>query len=179
MTTPRHADQSAPYSRENYQEDAARTLSPEFHADAVYREAVDQLIQAIVEYTGDADGLDTVKRALFYGTREYKPVGWTDDGIPPLAKWETDALHGAIGIATEAGELLEAIWNNPIDAAHIREELGDLEWYMAILRRALGVSQEAIQRQNIAKLYARYPEKFTAEDAEDRDYDKEYRASNA
>ena len=89
-----------------------------------------------------------------------------------------DLLHGAIGIATEAGELLDALkrsiyYGQPLDRTNLVEELGDLEWYMAILREALGVTQGEVQRINIEKLRARYPEKFTSLHALHRDLEKE------
>ena len=87
-------------------------------------------------------------------------------------------LHGAIGLATEAGELLDAIkrvlyYGGTLDRLDLVEELGDLEWYMAIVRDALGVDQDEVQRINIAKLRVRYPEKFTSQDALHRDLGQE------
>lgn len=89
-----------------------------------------------------------------------------------------DMLHGAIGLSTEAGELLDALkravfYGEPIDRTNLVEELGDLEWYMAVLREALGVTQDEVQRRNIEKLRARYPEKFTTYHALNRDLEKE------
>ena len=91
-----------------------------------------------------------------------------DGGVSP------DLLHGAIGVATEAGEMLDAVkralfYGAALDRTNLVEELGDLEWYMAVIRSALGVSQEEVQRINIEKLRARYPEKFTTEHALHRD----------
>lgn len=174
-----HEDQSRVYTRNEYQEDASRTKSSEFFGDNVYWEAVDHLIEDIIRLTGQGGGLDSVKRALYYGTNKYKPIGWREDGIDwDLDEWEIDLLHAAIGIATEAGELLESVWralrdDDEIDEANVAEELGDLEWYMAVGRNALSFSQEAVQRANIVKLYERYPEVFTSEDAENRDYEQE------
>ena len=89
-----------------------------------------------------------------------------------------DMLHGAIGLATEAGELLDAIkralfYGQPLDRTNLIEELGDLEWYMAVLRDAIGVTQEDVQARNIAKLRARYPQHFTTQDALNRDLGRE------
>jgi hypothetical protein len=45
-------------------------------------------------------------------------------------------LHGAIGLCTEAGELLDAFEKNTgLDLVNIKEELGDIYWYLAILHR--------------------------------------------
>lgn len=89
-----------------------------------------------------------------------------------------DLLHGAIGLATEAGEMLDAVkralfYGAELDRTNLIEELGDLEWYMAVLRDALGVSQEEVQRINIEKLRTRYPEKFTRGHALERDLGRE------
>lgn len=84
-----------------------------------------------------------------------------------------DLLHGAIGLATESGELLDALkralyYGGTLDRTNLIEELGDLEWYMAVIRDALGVDQAEVQRINVEKLKARYPEKFSSEDALER-----------
>lgn len=89
-----------------------------------------------------------------------------------------DLLHGAIGLATEAGELLDAVkralfYGGSLDRTNLVEELGDLEWYMAVIREALEVEQSEVQRINIEKLRARYPEKFTSDDALNRDLEQE------
>lgn len=89
-----------------------------------------------------------------------------------------DLLHGAIGLATEAGEMLDAVkralfYGADLDRTNLVEELGDLEWYMAVIRDALGVDQEEVQRINIEKLRARYPEKFTRQHALRRDLERE------
>ena len=83
-------------------------------------------------------------------------------------------LHGAIGIATEGGEVLDAIkkhvyYGKELDLNNIKEELGDLAWYMAIICDVLGVTLEEIQDANIKKLQDRYPNGFTKEDAINRD----------
>jgi NTP pyrophosphatase (non-canonical NTP hydrolase) len=79
-----------------------------------------------------------------------------------------DVLHGAIGIATESGELLDAIkkhiyYEKQLDVVNLKEELGDLMWYMALICYVHGWTFEEIQAQNIAKLRKRYPDKFTSE----------------
>lgn len=89
-----------------------------------------------------------------------------------------DILHGAMGLATEAGELLDAVkkmlfYGRTLDTTNIFEELGDIEWYMALIRETFGWTQEMVQERNIAKLKARYPEKFTTERALERDLDTE------
>jgi NTP pyrophosphatase (non-canonical NTP hydrolase) len=79
-------------------------------------------------------------------------------------------LHGVIGIITEAGELLDAIkkgifYGQVIDKENIKEELGDIMWYIAILLREFDWDMKDILSDNIDKLKKRYPEKFTTENS--------------
>lgn len=89
--------------------------------------------------------------------------------------------HGIIGISTEGGEMLGALkksmfYGNQLDIANLKEEMGDVLWYIALLCDELGVSIELLMKQNIGKLRARYPDKFSKEDSDHRDYDKEAKA---
>lgn len=89
-----------------------------------------------------------------------------------------DILHGAIGISTEAGELLDAIkkhiyYGKKLDLINVKEEIGDIFWYTALICSRLNVSFEEIMRTNIEKLKARYPNKFTEDKAINRDIERE------
>lgn len=81
-------------------------------------------------------------------------------------------FHGAIGLITEAGEILEAIQKSEIDKVNIAEESGDLKWYGALIDDVLqdnAFDPEGIFRTNILKLRKRYPQKFTEDSAQNRD----------
>lgn len=75
-----------------------------------------------------------------------------------------DALHMAVGVSGEAGELLDAvkklaIYNKPMDdaiRANIIEELGDLEFYMEGLRQTFSIDRRDTLNANKAKLAIRY-----------------------
>lgn len=87
-------------------------------------------------------------------------------------------LHAAIGIATESGELLDALkksifYGRELDRTNLIEEMGDLFWYCAIMCHQLGVSFEDVQQVNIAKLRKRYGGAFTSEAAINRDLEAE------
>lgn len=87
-------------------------------------------------------------------------------------------LHAAMGIDTESGEFMDMIkkhvlYGKPLDEVNLKEELGDLLWYIALAIDELGTSFEALFDTNIKKLRARYPSKFTEEAALNRDLDKE------
>ena len=87
------------------------------------------------------------------------------------------ANHAAIGIAGEAGELAAAIerwiyYGKPLDVINVKEELGDLFWYMAEMCNALQLDMGDIMAANIAKLRKRYPEKYTDELAAEENRDR-------
>lgn len=83
------------------------------------------------------------------------------DIVATLDADKAHALHMAVGIAGESGELLDAIkkhvvYNKPLDRANVVEELGDLEFYMEGLRQGLGITRGEVLAHNIAKLSKRY-----------------------
>lgn len=90
-------------------------------------------------------------------------------------------LHGAMGLSTEAGELMDALkkhifYNKPLDRSNLFEELGDLFWYMALICDELDFDFETIMQKNIEKLKVRYGHKFSSERSENRDLEKEREA---
>jgi predicted translin family RNA/ssDNA-binding protein len=93
-------------------------------------------------------------------------------------KIDTRVFHGILGMATESGELMNVLVENmrskkPVDAVNVHEEMHDSSWYMAIIHDALGLDWSEGLARNIAKLKARYPEKFTEHHANNRDLDAE------
>lgn len=87
-------------------------------------------------------------------------------------------LHAFMGIGTEAGEINDALkkhllYGKVFDRANAIEELGDLGWYIALACDALNVPLEEVMEKNIAKLKARYGDKFSSDAALNRDLDTE------
>ena len=91
-------------------------------------------------------------------------------------------FHAIIGIATEATELCEALYSTmmgkEVDLVNLREENGDINWYQAIFydeMTALGYpgTWEDDLVRNIDKLKARFPDKFTNENAINRNVESE------
>jgi NTP pyrophosphatase (non-canonical NTP hydrolase) len=83
-------------------------------------------------------------------------------------------LHTAMGICTEAGELLDAVkrhifYGKELDEVNLKEEIGDLGWYEEVLMDVLGVVREGVQKVNAEKLAKRYKNGFSKEEAYDRD----------
>ena len=52
-----------------------------------------------------------------------------------------------------------------LDVKNIVEEMGDIMWFIALMCKTLNISMEDVAVNNIAKLYERYPEKYSDEDA--------------
>ena len=89
-----------------------------------------------------------------------------------------DLLHAAMGMSTEANEFLDALkkhmfYGAKLDHVNLKEELGDMLWYMAIAMDVLDTDFNKEMERVIKKLRSRYPEKFTEADALDRDLEEE------
>lgn len=164
-----------------YIADALTTMSNQWHGDKVSKTVfVGKMNKAITALRE----LDMVKKTLFYGKDNFGQ--FSEQGVEDLPSRVgnggidgANLIHAIIGIATEAGELLEALRDNyndeavDIDLVNMREETGDIFWYMAILANECGFSFESAQAVNIAKLKARFPDKFNSKNAIERNLDNE------
>jgi NTP pyrophosphatase (non-canonical NTP hydrolase) len=88
------------------------------------------------------------------------------------------ALHMAVGVSGEAGELIDAvkkavIYEKPLDLDNVIEELGDLEFYMQGLRDGLGITREQTLAANRKKLAKRYNQGTYSNTAAQQRADKE------
>lgn len=90
---------------------------------------------------------------------------------------DTRLCHSIIGIMTEAGELGEALKTaldtGEFDKVNVAEEMFDGDWYKAIGTDTLGVEWSDQWERIIAKLKARFGDKFSNERANNRDTEKE------
>lgn len=87
-------------------------------------------------------------------------------------------IHAGMGLTTEAAELVDALkktvfYGKPLDTVNLKEEIGDLFWYCAIVADVCGFTFEEAMEVNIAKLRARFPNKFSEHDAQVRRLDVE------
>ena len=92
--------------------------------------------------------------------------------LPLLA--EKEALVMAVmGLCGESGEASEIVkkhvfHEHDLNRDQLRNELGDVLWYLAAMATVLGVSLEDIASENVAKLKARYPEGWDPERSRNR-----------
>ena len=69
--------------------------------------------------------------------------------------------HAALGVAGEAGELVDAIkkhtiYGKPLDRENAIEELGDLRFYIQAVQNVLGITESEVLQHNANKLSKRY-----------------------
>jgi NTP pyrophosphatase (non-canonical NTP hydrolase) len=144
------------------------------------QDLIDSLFSA---YAGTS--ADSMKRKIFYKDANHeqrhmdqtKIINDIKDKINNdvvLDQSNMDLFHGLLGINSEAGELTEALVSylsnteDQLDVVNLREELGDILWYIALICRAIDCSFEELMQMNIDKLEKRFPEKFTCESAINR-----------
>lgn len=89
--------------------------------------------------------------------------------MKPASKSEllSHALEGLIG---EVGEIADTIkrykrYGQALDIDNIREEIGDVSYYLSMLADATSSSLELAMADNVSKLAKRYPNGYTDEHA--------------
>lgn len=174
----------------DYLTESERTASGEFFGHFV---SFKTLCEEFAGFVRASAHLDAIKKLLYYGEDvkkgRYRHTVQGFDGKEAVAAMSYDEesaeravliLHAVLGICTEAGEIAEHVLkvllsdnSIDIDDVNLSEEIGDLQWYEAMLARAIGTNFGTIQRQNIEKLRQRFPDKFTTDAANNRDLDGE------
>lgn len=86
---------------------------------------------------------------------------------------EEEVMMCVLGIASESGEIAEAIKHSKfhgheLDLANLKKELGDLLWYLSKLSMHMGWPLSHVAKGNIEKLTKRYPTGFTSQDSINR-----------
>lgn len=77
-------------------------------------------------------------------------------------------LNGALGLGGESGEVEDIVkksifQGHQIDREHVAKELGDVAWYLAVAAAGIDYDLDTIFQMNVDKLWARYPDGFSAE----------------
>lgn len=86
---------------------------------------------------------------------------------------QCELLHAAIGIAGEAGELLDTVRKHvfdgqPLDLENVNEEMGGLAFFFQAMLHALGVDRAYIEAMNQSKLSKRYKDGYSDQQAQER-----------
>lgn len=81
---------------------------------------------------------------------------------------EKQMLILSLGLCGESGEFADMMkkvhgHGHIIDYDKLKEELGDVLWYIATLCDTIGIDMETIAVTNVNKLKKRYPEGFSSE----------------
>lgn len=96
------------------------------------------------------------------------------DIVKNLTPEQANLWHMATGIGGEAGEIEDVIkkhviYQKPLDVENVKEELGDLLFYMSNLMQSVGLSFKDVLQHNIDKLSVRYSSgKYSNEQAQER-----------
>jgi NTP pyrophosphatase (non-canonical NTP hydrolase) len=75
-------------------------------------------------------------------------------------------LVAALGLCSEAGEAADMVkkhfeQGHPLDKRKLVKELGDTQWYVAVLARLVGARLADVAAGNIWKLFLRFGDKFS------------------
>ena len=87
-------------------------------------------------------------------------------------------LNGMMGLCGESGECLDLMKKHMIQGHElvgekVKDELGDVMWYLAVAAKGLGVTLDEVAEFNVNKLKTRYPQGFSSSDSIARvDYNK-------
>ena len=124
--------------------------------------------QELAMRTNDGKGTERLSKAIDLLNREPKP-----ECFNPIVKDIGGVLNGCLGLAGEAGETLDMVkkWlfhEKDLDLEHLKKELGDVMWYVAMLCDSFGFNLDEILQMNVDKLIARYPDGFDPDKANNR-----------
>jgi NTP pyrophosphatase (non-canonical NTP hydrolase) len=152
-----------------------------------------KLVQVLNLVSSSCQLLDLYKKQMFYRKKfdtntekqlidsmEFQLAQVANNDYPVnVGKIPVRLSHSIVGIATEAGELVDSLIPvldaaYPLDSINFKEELGDVMWYAAIGLDVTGNTLKDTLDTNIRKLQdkkkGRYASgKFTEAEAEHRD----------
>lgn len=79
---------------------------------------------------------------------------------------EGNLLHASLGLAGEVGEFVDTVkkhfvYRQALDTDNLKEELGDMLWFIALAADTLKINMNDIASANIEKLALRYPDSYS------------------
>ena len=135
------------------------------------------LLGCIEGCVNESKWLDMAKKEAIYNKR-MGMVFHPEDSIKKLKKLkptpsQCELLHAAIGIAGEAGELLDAVRKHvfdgqPLDEDNLKEEVGDIIFYLEALIQTMRTTVHEIITGNMTKLFERYEGGYSDQQAIER-----------
>jgi NTP pyrophosphatase (non-canonical NTP hydrolase) len=102
--------------------------------------------------------------------------------IPNVRLLPTRLLFVLTGLSGEVGEFADALlkwiyYGQELDQTNLKEELGDLLWYITKACSHLDLTLEEVMQGNVDKLRVRYPKAYSdhcaAEENRNRDQERE------
>lgn len=159
--------------------DALRTEST---VEPVYN--LGQCLHLLQKAVDIGEDVDLLKKAAFYKKPEaieaLESRYVSEEALNNAKKKPNNRLlHAVLGCITESAEmaiaLIKYIEGGELDVVNLQEEVGDLQWYQAILLDEVGSDFETEQNRVIHKLKERFPDKFTEAKANLRDLAEERR----
>ena len=107
------------------------------------------------------------KPSLFYGSLISR-LNELDTESAKFGVGISQLLTASAGLSAESGEFTEVVKKivfqgkelNEENIFHMKRELGDICWYLAVACSALNTSLEEVLVMNVEKLSARYPAGF-------------------
>jgi len=100
-----------------------------------------------------------------YQILAHRTSAFSGNDLAFTTKHITMAVLGLCGEAGEVADLFKKLYfhGHVPDHARLRDELGDVLWYVSELCCALGMPLDEIAASNIAKLQSRYGNAFSTE----------------
>lgn len=163
----------------NYSEFVRSKLKPgaAIAAEMTPHKAV-SLSLACLRLVEESDRMDAVKKYTIYNkdvygisTHPFNTEAFKDFTISPD---QAELLHAAIGLAGEAGELLDAVRKHvfdgqPLDTKNCVEELGDLLFFFEAMRQCFDwVTLDVLMVTNMNKLDERFKDGYSDKAAQER-----------
>lgn len=174
------------FSLSTYRQEVTATEREDYQtpADRLENNSTAFLLHSAMDFVDKASNTEgPLKKHIFYGKElsvplKEEPKDFKEVSAKLQCRNVARLLHAAMGFVDEANEFQVALKKHlfdgeELDTVNLKEELGDLLWYLTIALDALDSSYEEIGQMNLKKLRNRYQAKFSEEKALNRNTDEE------
>lgn len=136
-------------------------------------------VAGLSEVVDRMDGMDKSNRSDGVDGFDKSSLSFSDYQQAALRTWTpsgdmaADLAYLALSLAGEAGEfanLVKKHWRHghELDLAKLKDEGGDVFWYLAVIMAVLDIDLADMAAYNIDKLFTRYPDGFSQERSRNR-----------